>query len=272
MEKNKENYLVLVLFVCVTLAFGGGYLLGNSVIKSDDVVEKKENNEVKENIDVDKLGRELFEKYSLKGTDNDLFFFSSIDYSYADISTSKRLVIALLNPNDFYTRFNNSYEDDLGNINYRIDLNSIENSYRYYFGNKPINYEPLEWVSFYAIDLGFIECLNVDNENMYCKTFDGGSTWSGESFVEYDYSVLKDNKLEVYVNFLAIDAPYNYKFCSDYSCNNIIDETVYTEDIEVLDINEIFEKYEGKTGVYKMVFEKDADGNYYWVETDVVKK
>lgn len=26
------------------------------------------------------------------------------------------------------------------------------------------------------------------------------------------------------------------------------------------------------TNTYKMVFEKDTDGNYCWVETDIVKK
>lgn len=224
-----------------------------------------------ENIDVDALGMKLFEEYSIKSIDNYLYFFSATDLNYDNMADNIKLEIALLEPNGFYERWNNGYTDNLGYKYYRIDLEELETSYKKYFGDKDIIYN-LEHLTFHNLELGYIECREKDNVNLICNDFDGGGTWAGDSFIEYDYAKLNGDKLEIYVNFLSIDAPYNYKFCSSYHCNNIIDGTVYTEDIEILDINEIFNKYKGKTGVYKMVFEKDTDGNYYWVETNVVKK
>lgn len=225
-----------------------------------------------ENVDVDTLGRELFNKYSIySSTGYSLYFVSATDLNYDNMADNIKLEIALLDPNGFYERWSNGYTDNLGYRYYRINLEELETSYKKYFGNKDIIYN-LEYLSFYNLELGYIECKEKDNVNLICNDFDGGGTWAGESFVEYDYAKLNNNKLEVYVNFLSIDAPYNYKFCSDYNCNNLIDNTIYTEDLDVLNINEIFNKYKGKTGVYKMVFEKDTDENYYWVETDIVKK
>lgn len=42
MEKNKEKYLVLVLIFCVVLAFGGGYLLGDSITNNDKNIDIKD--------------------------------------------------------------------------------------------------------------------------------------------------------------------------------------------------------------------------------------
>ena len=54
--------------------------------------------------------------------------------------------------------------------------------------------------------------------------------------------------------------------------NNIIDNTIYkNEDLNDSNKEKLFEKYKGKTGVYKLVFNKDDSNNWYWEETQIIK-
>ena len=89
----------------------------------------------------------------------------------------------------------------------------------------------------------------------------------------YDYAEIVDDKLDVYVNYLGLNEPGKGKLCSDFECHNLIDDVIYQdEDLNNNNKSKIFEKYKGKTGVYKLVFNKDSNNNWYWVETQIIKK
>lgn len=270
MEKNKENYLIYVLIFCVVLAFGGGYLLGNSMTKGSNTIENKDSNEIKEdNLVVDALGRELFDKFYLKNkNDNYIYLFSGKDTNFNNTNYDNKLIYALLKSD--YSIVNNDTDIDEEKIQFKVNLVDLEKIYFEYF-HSTISFEFKTDFDFNFYepksDNLFGNCVN-DNNQLVCNLFWGGGITGYNQYIKYDYSKLNDNKLEVYVKYLLIDAEYG--LFSDRNKTNSIDKNI--KDINYNDIDKLFSNYEDKTGIYKMVFEKDTDGNYYWVETDVVKK
>lgn len=279
MEKNKENFLIYVLIFCVVLAFGGGYLLGNCMIKSSNVIENKDNNEVKENIDVDKLGKELFDTFSISFIDQGYYFFGNEKLTYSNINSNYMIELAInqldsnkiFNNPDYYNNGDNFVDGIIPEYRRSIEKDYVIKSYKKLFGNKN---EPDLSKFYIASTLENCECKE---DTIYCYQTLGGAIGIDYQFFKYDYSKIENDKLNVYIKSLFIDNPdADTKFYSDMSFENAIDNITYDYH-NLFDDNyklkdEYFEKYKDKTGIYKMVFEKDTDGNYYWVETDIVKK
>lgn len=273
MEKNKENYLIYVLIFCVVLAFGGGYLLGNSMTKNSNIVENKDSNEAnKDNLLVDALGRELFKKYNVEN-DFKLYFYSDGKLNYKNFDYERKMELALINSNfEIIENDNSDIEDPmLATYTLKVSVDNFEKSYKNYFGvsNKITYNEFGGYIS--SVGKPFDNC-SINDSYILCNAYDGGTVFGGKEFVRYDYSLLKDEKLEVFINYLYVDGEFGT--CSDIKCENVIDSNNKNYDNINSNVNEteLFNKYKDKAGTYKMVFEKDTDGNYYWVETDVVKK
>lgn len=287
-EKKNTGFIVLVIVLVIMVIGLTSYIVYDKVMdsKSDNVTVKINKND--ENDNIEKLGKDLFEKFTaFKDYEPGEFIYSSENLNYITLSNDYKLVMAMLNSKDIVYNKNFSYDSDNEEdgviLDYysKIKITDLEKSYKDLFGmDKTLdlsvayeddsNYAYKKFPATYWDSDVFIGCKQEDDD-FVCYGLNGGGIWSGQSFYQYDYSKMENEKLYVYVNHLAIDAPSEFRFCSDYICENIIDDTEYTnEDLE--DINNFFEKYKGKTGVYKLVFAKDTNDNWYWEETQIIKR
>ena len=288
-KRSNTGFAVVVIILISLVILLTGYIVYDKVLgnKKDDnnSVETKKENKTDSNVDVDKIGKQLFEKYTDLVYYDGVGIFSSQNINYGSLDNSSRLVMALKNSkniifdqddaSDFYDK-NHTVNDEGVFLDERVlsvKLNDFENSYRELFGeSKSITYEKFRVL--YPINSLSSTLLTCYKENSSVSCYMTEPACDLQSyFFDYDYSEYIDNKLYVYVNYLGVnDGGYGIgNLCSDYACNNIIDENEY-DSSEVEKINELFEKYKDKTGVYKLVFNKDSNNNWYWEETQIVKK
>lgn len=276
-EKKNTGFIVLVTLLVVLVIGLTGYIAYDKISdskKNNDVVDNEKNNE-----DTQKIGKELFEKYGN-------YVYSSENLNYSNLDNEIRLEMALLKSDNIV--YNQNFSIDSKNLSsdggmildyyLKVNIVDFEKSYRLLFGSdKNVDYSVSEYAindfstSFFVDDVSNPVGCKKENYEYVCYVFWGGSTWVGDNRIMYDYSEIKNDKLNVYVNFLALNFPDYAKVYSDYDCNNIIDNSLYNVD-DLKDTSKLFEKYKGKTGIYKLVFNKDSSNNWYWEETQVVKK
>lgn len=291
MENNEKKYTVFIVLVVVLVIMVIGltsYIVYDKVMdsKSDNVTVTINKND--ENYNIEKLGKELFDKFTaFKDYEPGELIYSSEDLNYITLSNEYKLIMAMLNSKDIVYNKNFSYDSDNEEdgviLDYysKIKITDLEKSYKDLFGmDKTLDLSiTYDGDSIYAYkqfsasywDSDVLIGCKQENEEYVCYGLFGGGTWSGQSYYQYDYSKMENEKLYVYVNHLAIDAPSEFRFCSDYICENKIDDTEYTKE-DLKDINKLFEKYKGKTGVYMLVFAKDINDNWYWEETQIIKR
>lgn len=188
MNKNKENYLVLVLIICVTFAFAGGYLLGSSIKKCDKItIDNTENNEVTAN--------ELFEIENILSEYNSNELLSLL-YNYYVVDSK-----ASNNENALYNYVNSL--DTFGKLSILGNgsdgkVSKIENELELLFGKKiEIKREDCGYIN--NSDLPFIVYnsetdefeLNEDNDLIYSDI----PTWPNEvQYYNYKFdSISKEN-------------------------------------------------------------------------------
>ena len=287
MEKNKNNtgFAVVVILLVSAVILLTGYIVYDKVLssKSDDNGTneiKKEDNKDENKIDVNKLGRELFEKYGD-------YVYSSENLNYDNLDNEIKLEMALLKSDNiiYNESFKNEFENmDWNNVQvdeegmaiypyyFKLDIKNFENSYKNLFGqDKNINYEKFSTMAFTSEELTLP--LNCKKEDAYlvCYPFDGGGDFVLIDAFEYNYAKIVDTKLNIYVNYLSLNELG--QLCSDFERQNVIDDIIYqNKDLNSSNKSKLFEKYKGKTGVYRLVFNKDSNNNWYWEETQIIKR
>ena len=281
-EKKNTWFIILVIVLVVMVIGLTSYIVYDKVMdsKRDNVTVRINKND--ENNNTEKLGKELFDKFTAFGDFWSGEIYSNKNLNYNNLDNSTRLIMALENAKNFiyYEKTDYEYEDIIVNEKeptvfpyFKLSIKDFENSYKNLFGqDKNVSYEKFFSDSFYTESFQFYLTCVKEDAYLVCYPVGAGAGWQHESYYNYDFSELKDDKLYVYVNhfgrFIATGSSYN--LCSDYDCNNVIDDTEYTnEDFE--DTSKLFEKYKGKTGVYKLVFAKDTNDNWYWEETQIIK-
>ena len=293
-KKNNTGFAVINIILVSLVILLTGYIVYDKVLSNkkdeNNSVETKKENKTDSNVDVDKIGKQLFEKYGN-------YVYSNENLDYNNLGNSVKLEMALLNSDtiiynkDFDINSKNLSSDGGIILDYymKISIADLEKSYKELFGQDRVidytytslssinhdsgsdifnDFSTIIWIDEVSNPLG---CRKEDNEYV-CYIFWGGDGVDIGNIFDYDYSELKNDKLYVYVNYLGINSPGEGKLCSDYAGNNVIDDTMYTEDNLINSKNELFEKYKDKTGVYKLVFNKDSNDNWYWEETQIVKK
>lgn len=276
-EKKNTGFIVLVTLLVVLVIGLTGYIAYDKISeskKNDDVVNNGKNNE-----DTQKIGKELFEKYGN-------YVYSSENLNYSNLDNETRLEMALLKSENIV--YNKNFSIDSENLSsdggiildyyLKVNITDLEKSYKLLFGSdKNVSYSVSEYAiddfstSFFVDEVSNPVGCKKENNEYVCYVFWGDNTWDGDNRTMYDYSEIKNNKLNVYVNFLALNAPDYAKVCSDYDCNNIIDNNLYNID-DLKDTSKLFAKYKDKTGIYKLIFNKDSGNNWCWEETQIVKK
>lgn len=275
--KNKMLNVIIIILVIISVGLTG-FVIYDKILNN----QNKESKNTDDNYE--KIGKELFEKYGN-------YVYSSENLNYWKLSNKIRLEMALIKSNNFI--YNENFKNDVENMDwnnvqvdedgmaiypnyFKLDIKNFENSYKILFGqDKNINYEKFSTSAFTTEELTLP--LNCKKEGSYlvCYPFDGGGggDWTPMNAFNYDYAEIVDDKLDVYVNYLGLNEPGKGKLCSDLECHNLIDDVIYQdEDLNNNNKSKIFEKYKGKTGVYKLVFNKDSNNNWYWVETQIIKK
>ena len=283
-KKNNTGFAVINIILVSLVILLTGYIVYDKVLsnKKDDnnSVETKKENKTDSNVDVDKIGKQLFEKYGD-------YVYSSKNLNYSSLHNEIKLEMALLNSNGII--YNENFKHEFENMDWsqvneegmaiypyylKLNIKDFENSYRDLFGqDKNINYEEFSTLAFTTEELTLPFNCKKEDSHIVCYPFDGGGDWAIMNAFNYDYAEIMDDKLNVYVNYLGLNEPGEGKLCSDYECQNLIDDIIYqNEDLNNNNKSKVFEKYKDKTGVYKLVFNKDSNDNWYWEETQIVKK
>lgn len=283
--KNTENkntgFMVLVIVLVLIIIGLTSYIAYNKINNSKNDTNTEKNNE-----ELLETGKKLFKKYGD-------YVYSSSNLNYNNLDNSIKLKMALLNSENKV--YNKDFNINSKNITYdggiildyylKVNISDLEKSYKELFGqDKTVNYsdtfgKDLKTGLIYddfSTSVMISEISNPigcrkENNEYVCYVF-WGDDFETINALQYDHVEMENNQLNIYVNFLTLNQPSEGKLCSDYSCNNIIDNTIYkNEDLNDSNKEKLFEKYKGKTGVYKLVFNKDDSNNWYWEETQIIK-
>lgn len=265
MEKNKELFLGIVLVFCVLLTGICCFWLGTKFDDYDKDEESSKKEEIKENIDtelsqddIDNLGEMLFNKTKIgdSGFSSAGLYLYDNHLTYKDLSNADRLATAYYMIPDYLFEYNEFEIDEYKYLKKEIDLKIIEMYYHEIFGAK----QDFKAGEFY-ID-SFV--CKLESDKLICEQTQGGSgDFSGREYVKYENAKLNGDELYVYADYLG----------------NVGNE-VYNEiggiqigDVETKDLgkDELFNKFGDKASKYKLTFNQDANGNWYWVSTELVK-
>lgn len=297
MEKKKENFLWVILAFCVILVGIGCFYLGthfgNRVADSKKEEAKKEEDNNTNETEIEKLGQELFAMTNVNSSGQEY-------YLYKDTITNKEkleFALSIIPDKEFelseYAK-NNEYPEEcngeLGLTCYsrKIKKSVFEKYYHKAFGlDKKVTYE--EFSYFPSIEVikrndsyKQNDKCNLEGNDIVCYNLFSGDIDVNYRYIKYDHSELvNENTLEVYTKFLGYkrELEYNSKYgeeiknlYSDYNFKEIIGQHDYdTWSLDSPTKEELFEKYGSKAGTYKLTFNKDTDGNWYWVSTTAVK-
>lgn len=243
MKRHDYTLFTVLCIILVSLAILLiGYMVYTKFIKTDD--ESKVN-------EIDILGQELFNKVSLKDSSGNLYLYD--DYiNYSTISNDKLLSMTLqasLN-NNLVQVNDDCYLEGLGLescYSKKVSKSDFENTYKELFGSdKTINYE-----TFSINKDGCNETCNLNKDYITCINYytDCTSNTDSINYVKYLKTIKEDDTIYVYANYLML----------------------YVNNLETLtdNIDELFDKYEDELSVYKLTFNKDTSGNYYWIATSL---
>lgn len=269
MEKEKVNYLAIILAFCVVIAGLGCFWLGTYFAEKDCVVENK--NEEKETLmtekELDNLGKELFKKTSYdNGYGDELYFYNESKLDYNKLNNEERLAVAFINiPSAYiYEELYNSENDQVVNLSKQVYSNDFESSYKELFGfDKKIKYEK------FLIENDDSEC-EANNDIIACDCNGvGGRGSAGSLYLNYEKTELVNNDLIVYTSLLGYNADNGDEgvVYNDYELINPIAGKEFTENIG----ETLFKEYGDKASKYKLTFNKDTNDNWYWVSTELVK-
>lgn len=243
---KKRNKIILTIIITIIL----GAVLGFIIFKCTN---KGEEGMVVQNINLENMGNELFDKISLNSC-NRFNFIDSKNIKYDDLENDVRLAAA------FNVACNDKDE---------CSVKEFEKVYEQLFNEDKIKYE-----KFYLYD-EYREC-EKDGKNIVCneKEDNKEKDCANYDLVKLDSSEFKDEKIILTIKYLRVEN--NTAVYSDPDMKNKIDGYEYIKD-NGDDLVSIFDKYSDEAAVYEVVFKTrkagiyDAD-NFYWYETKLVTK
>ncbi len=272
MEKEKVNYLAIILAFCVVIAGLGGFWIGTYFEDKNDGKSNVTETTGMTEKEIDNLGRKLFEKTSYANDYwDELYFYNEDKLDHKSMDNETKLMVAYMNiPNAYILEETlMSIPEEPSNYTgkaYMVAKDNFEKSYKELFGaSEKINYTSFETYSEES------KTCELQNNQIVCKNNGfGGRGSAGTLYVNYEKTELVDNSIVVYTSLLGYNNWNAGEFgviYSDYNMNNQIADKEITENVE----ETLFKEFGDKASKYKLTFNKDTNDNWYWVSTELVK-
>ena len=302
MENRKNNTWLIVLLILIILGLLGFICYDkfyNKEFKIEHVDIKSNTNVAGENIiklsgtEIANLGKALFNKTSVMDYNSQLYFYKKNNLTYNDLSDSDRLSIAYSLIPNYFIKKNNKTAAYCHNVDYgtgeygyagkpdspdkncslaMVSKDIFSDSYYNIFGQKTsVKYEEFNPLN----DIFKVVVPENDILRLY-NTIVSGDVWNGLfTAVKFDYAEMDGESLCVFSKLVAIDDEKGVYSDSEYSnkidnISSLGDNWFDSGNLDNLN-NSIMNKYSDKAGKYKLVFNQDANGNWYWVSTELVK-
>lgn len=278
MEKSKQNYLVWVLVICLALAAGGFYYLGNYFASCDvcvnenkeDVTEEVAEEDKLSEEEINELGKELFARTDFNYGQQYYYFYGE-SVTYEQLTNTRRLEAVLNEIDDDYKVFysNSQMCNEVGHyecLALSVSKQAFEDKYHEIFGSdKAIHYEEFT---------DFINYCRLEDNSIHCYNTSGGDVQSCVVGVQYYSAELIDDTMYVFAKALGHDHEKVYadvgNSCSftDYIADDV--DIWNTEEERLVD--NLFTKYGEQAGMYMLIFKKDTNNNWYWTKTEKDEK
>lgn len=301
MEERKTNWLLILLIVVLVIAaIVGSFFLGkhfesknNKNVGESINVEDRNNNSEMTDKNIDDLGKSLYDR--LKSASNvsfeydyaiPFYDFNNKIVDYNRITNSDKLISAFkLIDFKFYEIRNvdrenpevskcnelwENYPDECYKNYYtlKVKSNILEEKYKILFGlNKELANENFDVFVKLSDESMFLANCKIFGDDLLCILFDGGNWITDTSYTKYEKSVLENEKLYVYVKGLNYTTGYIKEDKDKFIINNeMMDKEPDSYDETFGDY--LFKNFGDKAIDFKLTFEKDTDGNWYWVQTE----
>lgn len=263
--KNNNGLVILIVVLVIAVLCLGGYIIYDEVLKEDEVkVECVDNNDDQvtgmSQEEIDNLGEMLFNKTLVHGGNDDYMLYGN-NVTYESLSNGEKLKVAsLLIPNYFFTL--SEYErtgnypdycyDSVECLSKSLSAYVLENYYKDIFGQNS------------SMEKGDFDSCKFQNDEINCYADFITGDIDKTNYFRYDSSEMNDRELLVYSYYLGI--------CGD-DVYNVYRGDIYTnvEEYEQLNEDELYKKFGDKASKYKLTFNQDNNGNWYWVSTELVK-
>ena len=285
MPKGTFIKVLLGFIGILVLGLGIGYFVGSeNILNKNNITDNSENeNSSKEeytytNEELDALGQYLWRNKTprslmvLNGKEENIDHLSMENLITLTISFMDYDEYQTYYANYYYEKYNEYASDDYMNKAI-LKTDVIENNYNELFGfAKKIEFKKgMEFADSFDHDGTYYENCDFENNMYICDILEGG----GDSDGGYNY-VYGDTKKENDAIVLTI---YGYSYTPKYDADYDFDEynisSSKTSNIGVISVNdfEIFlHKFEkehlNEMDIYKITYQKDTNGNYYWYQTD----
>ena len=144
----------------------------------------------------------------------------------------------------------------------RVNTDIYEKYYHQMFGSdKRVNYETFR----VGVDK-LVEC-KLDGEYLACNQFDGGGATDYRTYLKYNYVKEDNNDILVYVNLLVT----GYNGIEGGIFSDVAMSEKIAEETDNINSENIFNFYGNESSLYKLIFKKDSNDNYYWYSSEIVK-
>ena len=293
---SKKAYIITIIFLIVVILGLGGYIVYDKFfdVKENDIKEnqgsledvrkKQEENKV----DVEKLGKELFEmtKDAWGGDYYYYFYPDNISLNNNNTTNDKKYYNNMFNESRIITAFNSStdvkkYDNVRDCLGFEkeflvssVSKNSLEDSYHKIFGSdKEVifendrEFESSTEKNYFSKDA--MTACRLENDMFNCYRLEGGDMNGFRSLIKYYKTEKNNDELYVYSKVVSTNLTYNYKGFSE-------SEVIGSNKVELFDrayenIENNWSELVDKAATYKLTFKKDTNDNYYWVSTELVK-
>lgn len=260
MEKKTFMWVLISLILVLGIGLGIGYYVGkDSIFESNNQEDNKENISNKEQIYLESLGWELFNKINLAQASPIKYYylFSESDKTINSKITKDKLSLDALFGSTIASIKNISmnYCEDckVYELNYQTFLEAFHNLY----GSKAtFNYQNED---IFKDNLGN-DCT-INNNKISCMFPQDGDDSDIIPYIIYDSIKQNNDEIEIYVKGyfenVAEQVYYSHKTkeITKYT-------TKYLESY-------LYNNYKDLLDTYKLTFKKDSNNNYYWYETEL---
>ncbi len=290
--KNKLFFKVLLgLVIILVFGLGIGYFVGteNSLKEKDNTINNinDEENEPKEEYDYTSEEIEDFGHYLWKNiTPLSVMILNGKEENFATLSMENliTLSISVMDYDEYrqdYCDYNvNCSEDYYGKA--ILKTTEIEKKFQYLFGSekKLIFKDAMKFPNTFAHDGTYYENCHFENNLYICDALDGGGDSSGGYNYVYGNTEMQDDTFVLtiygysyslnYQNDNSSDDVDEYKISSSQNDNMGMITIKQFEDEDYL--NKFEKEHTKDMDVYKVTYKKDANGVYYWYQTDELNK
>lgn len=261
MQKNKKMVVYTIITVLIVVLVGStiGYLAYKQLNNSTDNNNNSNNNEQISNplseSELKTLGESLYNMTTVKESASDTYIlYRENDIVYENLTDAQKLSLAYAQ----IASGQKEYDVNCANSSCYYEKTSqslLEDYFHQIFGlDKTVNYASID-----ILTDRLVRC-NLETSEFVCRPLDSTDAATVHSYIAYDYAEQSGNDINVYVDFLVSDDNAVY---SDAAQKNKVGIAGSSKDL--------LAKFEGKTGQYKLTFKKDANDNYYWYSSQIVK-